>query len=423
MPQRKIYVGIAAVPDQMPANMHHILVGGYSFKNQRATDTPKQTSGGRIQERKRSRGNRRNDNTIWTQLNFDTLGYFLTMLCGTPVTTAVTGATGKFDHVWRFGGQVLPFGAQTTKSVQNAMGVMLAEWWEFTSNRLNTAKFVIDQEAQPRVDFAGSGQWGEVIDTPTALPLEDAGETLGWVQPMEVGQQRVTLNGKTWRDLIHYELDLNNNLSPRHTIEPGADMKRHRIGYAVGNLSMQTEYLGYDPEQTFTVVAATDVFTATAHGYSNGQPVMFRSAGTIPAGLTAGTKYFIRDATANTFKVALTVGGAAVDITTAGTGVHYVAVFGTSALYKNWETNADPESIVLLIQDTDTDISDALDNSIHPEFEIKTPKVLLTEADLPDADTETEVSITSPIGYDDSLATSVTFRLRNAVEAAAYAPS
>lgn len=64
-----------------------------------------------------------------------------------------------------------------------------------------------------------------------------------------------------------------------------------------------------------TGVAATDVVTSTAHGYSDGDPVAFSSlSGGAP--LVNGTTYFVRDSTANTFKVAATLGGAAIDLTT-----------------------------------------------------------------------------------------------------------
>jgi hypothetical protein len=61
-------------------------------------------------------------------------------------------------------------------------------------------------------------------------------------------------------------------------------------------------------------IAATDVVTITAHGLSDGDRVKVVSiaGGT---GLTANTSYFVRDATANTFKLTATPGGTAIDIT------------------------------------------------------------------------------------------------------------
>lgn len=67
--------------------------------------------------------------------------------------------------------------------------------------------------------------------------------------------------------------------------------------------------------RTVTGVAATDVLTSTAHGLVADEPVVFRGV-TGGTGLTAGTTYYARDITANTFKVAATVGGAAVNFTT-----------------------------------------------------------------------------------------------------------
>lgn len=69
-----------------------------------------------------------------------------------------------------------------------------------------------------------------------------------------------------------------------------------------------------------TVDASTDVITRNSHGFSDGDRVSF-SAATIPTGLVAGQVYFVRDQTANTFKVSATSGGTAINITANGTTV------------------------------------------------------------------------------------------------------
>lgn len=74
---------------------------------------------------------------------------------------------------------------------------------------------------------------------------------------------------------------------------------------------------------TFTAANATDILTATAHGQANGQKMrVSNSGGALPAGLTAGTDYFVIAAAANTFQLSATEGGAAVNFTTDGTGTH-----------------------------------------------------------------------------------------------------
>lgn len=63
-----------------------------------------------------------------------------------------------------------------------------------------------------------------------------------------------------------------------------------------------------------TATFADDVFTLAAHGLSNGDRIVFTSI-TGGTGYAVTTVYFVRDVTTNTFKLALTLGGAVVDLT------------------------------------------------------------------------------------------------------------
>lgn len=84
------------------------------------------------------------------------------------------------------------------------------------------------------------------------------------------------------------------------------------------------------PRTTLAAVAftaaASDVCTSAAHGLENGTCVTVATTTTLPAGLAAATHYFVIEKTADTFKLSLTPGGAAVDITDAGTGTHSFTV-------------------------------------------------------------------------------------------------
>lgn len=80
---------------------------------------------------------------------------------------------------------------------------------------------------------------------------------------------------------------------------------------------------------TFTATAATDVIASTAHGLSNGEIIKVSSTTTLPAGLSANTAYYIINKNTNDFQVSLTSGGAAVDITSTGSGTH---------TWKLWDT-------------------------------------------------------------------------------------
>lgn len=77
------------------------------------------------------------------------------------------------------------------------------------------------------------------------------------------------------------------------------------------------------PESEVTISEATPgVVTWTAHGLANGTPVTLSTTGTLPTGLAPGVTYFVVGTNTNTFNLAATPGGTAIDTTSAGTGVH-----------------------------------------------------------------------------------------------------
>lgn len=81
---------------------------------------------------------------------------------------------------------------------------------------------------------------------------------------------------------------------------------------------------GYDNGVVFTVNATTDTVEIVSHGYTDGKKFYLRSTTTLPGGLSADTPYFVINATTNNFQLALTLGGSAIDITSTGTGTHYL---------------------------------------------------------------------------------------------------
>jgi hypothetical protein len=72
----------------------------------------------------------------------------------------------------------------------------------------------------------------------------------------------------------------------------------------------------------FTATTA-DTVTAPGHTFVDTNEVVTyaRPGATIPAGITEGTVYFVRDTSGDTFKLAATSGGTAIDLTAAGAGV------------------------------------------------------------------------------------------------------
>lgn len=76
---------------------------------------------------------------------------------------------------------------------------------------------------------------------------------------------------------------------------------------------------------TFTVtIASPGVVTWTAHGLPNGTAVILSTTGALPTGLVAATTYYVINAAANTFQLAATKGGTAINTSGSQSGVHTV---------------------------------------------------------------------------------------------------
>lgn len=100
---------------------------------------------------------------------------------------------------------------------------------------------------------------------------------------------------------------------------------------------------------TITANAGTDVITSAGHGLVNGRPVRFEGVD-LPDGIVEGTVYFVRDATTDTFKIAATIGGAAINILDAGTGTQTFFANAISSadmhvMYSAYDT-VDSEAII-----------------------------------------------------------------------------
>jgi len=75
-------------------------------------------------------------------------------------------------------------------------------------------------------------------------------------------------------------------------------------------------------------IASPAVVTWASHGLVAGTTVVFSTTGALPTGLTAGTTYYVRNPATNTFEVAATSGGAAINTTGSQSGVHTVVSGG-----------------------------------------------------------------------------------------------
>lgn len=105
---------------------------------------------------------------------------------------------------------------------------------------------------------------------------------------------------------------------------------------------------------TFTADAATDICTTSTSLPNTGTAVYLTTTGTLPAGLSTSTVYFIIKVTSTTFKLATTIANAnastAINITDAGTGTH---TFQT----------VDPATINHYVTDPRTSVKFAIDSN------------------------------------------------------------
>lgn len=74
---------------------------------------------------------------------------------------------------------------------------------------------------------------------------------------------------------------------------------------------------------TVTITIATPwVVTLSSHGLANGNKVYLTTTGALPTGISASTRYYVVNATVNTFQLSATLGGSAINTTGTQSGTH-----------------------------------------------------------------------------------------------------
>lgn len=86
------------------------------------------------------------------------------------------------------------------------------------------------------------------------------------------------------------------------------------------------------PKAATMTIANPGVVTSTAHGWTAGQRVRFSTTGVLPDPLVAGDDYYlVATVNTNTFSIAATPGGAAIETTGSQSGTHSVIGIGTGS--------------------------------------------------------------------------------------------
>jgi hypothetical protein len=102
---------------------------------------------------------------------------------------------------------------------------------------------------------------------------------------------------------------------------------------AVGEVVPDNPTNGYTRQVFGQQITAVDVtgntLTIPEHGRTANQEFFLFSTGSLPAPLAAVTPYYVISPTTNTLQLSATSGGAAIDITTAGAGTHFLKMSST----------------------------------------------------------------------------------------------
>jgi hypothetical protein len=82
---------------------------------------------------------------------------------------------------------------------------------------------------------------------------------------------------------------------------------------------------------SFTVSTSTDELTVLdvlnplqTPNFATNTPIRFETTDVLPSPLALGTTYYVKAPGGNVFDVASSPGGASINITTTGTGTHYI---------------------------------------------------------------------------------------------------
>lgn len=150
-------------------------------------------------------------------------------------------------------------------------------------------------------------------------------------------RERFGLTADRFNDMIDYAIGVgapNVNIDENEVgSDDGLGYVRVFDGSSASIVSTANDTLTLSAVTTFNptgvVDTGTDVLTIVAHGFIDNQKLRYRDGGgTAIGGLTDDTDVFIRDATDDTFKLAATEGGAAINLTSLGTGTAHELIVG-----------------------------------------------------------------------------------------------
>lgn len=214
-------------------------------------------------------------------------------------TSNVVTFTTSTDYAWA-AGMIVTIATSASGGGQNIDGT-----WTLTGGGFGTATFT-----QVGVDYGAQ--------TPTASSPVASASNVGSV----VTWDRCSFSGTAVVNAFTYSTDDMGVADCRWN----TGSKMHIVSTAVAPQVRMDEYSAnsFNANGTWslpvTFTDAGDLVTRTAHALWNGAAVSFSNI-TSTTGISISTTYYVISATANTFQLALTPGGAAIALTTNGSGI------------------------------------------------------------------------------------------------------
>lgn len=193
-------------------------------------------------------------------------------------------------------------------------------------------------EVPLNLDFEIAHPFTEGVWIPQVISLP-----LTFSRPVATGDRNVSAS-------LRYDQPMSKRDYGRHSTD-ALLIGNRGMKFTIGNGSSTSFPLAHnlvENPQTVTANATTNKLACVDHGYQDLDPITFSTSGTLPAPLVAGTLYFVRDASSNDFKVALTANGTAIDLTDTGAGTHTARLKdGTTegVQVEVWEAGGDEERL------------------------------------------------------------------------------
>jgi Tfp pilus assembly protein PilV len=171
------------------------------------------------------------------------------------------------------------------------------------------------------------------------------------------------------------------------------------------------------------MTATDDLITINSHGLANGDIVVFDGDGTMAGGLSKSTTYYVVNSSTNTFKVASTSGGAAIDLTSDSTGTLNLSSTSISTCNGSSATDGYADSLRDSINDPTNSSQNRTSVDITETSSLTRKEFILTRNINPDSSNYKVLQLNYTVTPSSSGSTIASFYTEVLPNAALYCPT